>query len=93
MTTFTKSDGSFVLGEKDIINKTQLAEKYQVSKQTIQRWQRMGMPVIQFNNFNGYDVEQVDNWLHEKGYGNYEITAKWRKESMWGKANIKKEVN
>lgn len=88
MTTFQKSDGSFVLGEQDIINKRQLAEKLQVSTQTIQRWQRQGMPVIQFSNFNGYEVDKVMQWLKEHGYSNYELMAKWRAESQWGRGNI-----
>lgn len=49
---------------KDLVNRKQLAEHYNVSYSTIQKWKKKGIPCIQLPTGKVmYDLEQVEAWL------------------------------
>ena len=80
MNLFQLKDGTFVLTD-ELITKRQLTEILGVSRQTIQRWQRLGLPCTKFeNNRNGFSPKQVNQWLVEHGYPCVEILNKWKGE-------------
>ena len=75
---FELQDGNFVLSD-ELVTKRQLTEILGVSRQTIQRWQRLGLPCTLFKNGrNGFSPKQVNQWLVENGYPCVELLQKWK---------------
>jgi hypothetical protein len=81
MTLFRQNDDTFIVGEGDLINKKELIAILGVSKASIQRWMRIGMPYTPYKNFNGYEIAKVEAWLKEQNYGNPQLIRRWREEN------------
>jgi len=79
MAVFIKSDNEIVIGDKSMLSKQELMDKLCVSRSTLQRWQRMGLPFADFaNNLNGYCLETVIQWLKSQGQSDPLIAAEIR---------------
>jgi len=89
MTLFQTQDNNFVIGEGDLINKKELAIRLGVSRASIQRWMRLGMPYTPYRNFNGYEIRKVEAWLQEQNYGNPQLIRRWREENKRKKEGLK----
>ena len=63
MALFVLQDGSYLIGEGDILNLRELCEKLGVSHQTVLRWIGMGMPFTEFKNCKGFWLKEVNEWL------------------------------
>jgi predicted DNA-binding transcriptional regulator AlpA len=81
MATFRAQDGSFVLTGGELVNKNELMELLHVSKSTIQRMMRKGMPYTMFGNYAAYNTREVEEWLADNNYLNMELVHTWRKKS------------
>ena len=78
MNLFKMQDGSYVLTD-ELITKSQLRKILGISRGTIQRWQKKGLPFTQFNNRrNGFSPKQVNDWLVSQGYPSVELLSKWK---------------
>ena len=80
MALFEKQDGTFVRGENDIINKRELIELLGVSRATIQRMMKNGLPYTRFVNYVAFDYSEVKHWLEENNYAPPELMSKWNKQ-------------
>lgn len=66
MALFILQDGSFLIGEGDILNLRELCDKLGVSHQTVLRWIDRGMPYTQYTNCKGFWYKEVVEWLSGK---------------------------
>lgn len=49
---------------KDLVNRKQLAEHFNVSYSTIQKWRKRGIPYIQLPTGKVlYNIDEVEAWL------------------------------
>lgn len=62
---FVLQDGDVVDGENDILSARELAFALDVSRSTIRRWVRQGLPYIRFSNAIGYNLLDVQAWLED----------------------------
>ena len=65
MGLFYTQDGDIVDGENDILSARELAFALDVSRSTIRRWAREGMPRIAFSNNIGYNLLDIQDWLEK----------------------------
>ena len=63
MGLFVLQDGDIIDGQNDILSQRELAFTLDVSRSTIRRWVRQGLPRIQFSNAIGYNLLDVQDWL------------------------------
>ena len=78
MGLFVLQDGDIVDGGNDILSQRELAFTLDVSRSTIRRWAREGMPYISFSNEKGYNLKDVEEWLSiHKNYPPSYLTKRW----------------
>ena len=88
MSVFIKSDNEIIVGDEYVLSKQELMDKLCVSRGTIQRWQKKGLPFAEYSNrLNGYCLATVLEWLEANGYPNPLVAAEIRSR----KRMIKKE--
>lgn len=51
--------------DKKIITLEQLAEMYSISRTTIDRWRREGMPFQKVGRGVRFDLQEVENWIKD----------------------------
>jgi len=59
-----------LLMERTILTMQELIKHFKVSRQTVYLWRDEGMPYLQLNKMVRYDLEDVMNWLIERGKQN-----------------------
>ena len=75
---FTTVDGDIIDGGNDILSLRELAFTLDVSRSTVRRWAREGMPRIAFSNAMGYNLLDVEDWLSlHKNYPPSYLTKRW----------------
>lgn len=62
---FKTIDGDIIDGENDILSKTELAKALSISRSTIQRYMRQGLPHVDFENGTGFNLIEVQEWLEK----------------------------
>ena len=87
MAVFEKQDGSFVLGEDDIINKKELMDWLGLSRSTIQKMMQKGLPHTRFRNYVAYNKYEIETWLEKNNYGPPELMAKWNRKKQEDRNN------
>ncbi len=80
MALLRKVDGDWILGESEIVNTRELTERLGVTRRTIGRWVKEGLPTVRYGRFNAHNVDEVMKWLDKRGYGNIEIIADWERK-------------
>jgi predicted site-specific integrase-resolvase len=77
-----KTDGDIVItGDTDnLISKMELMERLNVSRATIQRWLRIGLPYTPFANFIVFNYNDVKKWLEQQNYGDIDLIARLKRE-------------
>ena len=71
-------DGDFVNGENEILSMRELAFALGVSRSTVRRWKREGMPCIGFENNLGFNLLDVQDWLERnKQYPPSFLSKRW----------------
>ena len=65
MGLFYTEDGDVIDGENDILSLRELAFTLDVSRSTVRRWKREGMPFITFSNAVGFNLLEVQDWLEK----------------------------
>jgi len=64
MSLWRTQDGDFIVGESDILSKSELMAVVELSRSTIQRYMRQGLPHILFdNNVTGFNLKEAQDWL------------------------------
>lgn len=49
------------------MTKFTLAEFFQVSQRTIERWEKLGMPVVKIGGTVRYELNKILNWAETRG--------------------------
>ena len=62
---FVLQNGDVVDGEGDILSLRELSFALDISRSTLRRWCRQGMPYIRFSNNIGYNLLDVQDWLEQ----------------------------
>lgn len=63
---FRAVDGSFIDGENDILSKCELMHMLGISRSSVQRYMRQGLPYVPFdNNTTGFNLLEVQAWLEK----------------------------
>ena len=44
-----------------------IANYFDVSERTIERWEALGMPTVKIGKIRRYDLEKVMEWINSKG--------------------------
>jgi transcriptional regulator with XRE-family HTH domain len=75
---FTTVEGDIIDGGNDILSQRELAFTLDVSRSTIRRWAREGMPRIAFSNNIGYNLLDVQDWLERvKQLPSSDLVRRW----------------
>ena len=75
---FKTTDGDIVDGENDILSMRELAFTLGVSRSTVRRWKREGLPCIGFENNIGFNLLDVQDWLERnKRYPPSFLSKRW----------------
>ena len=77
-----KTDGDIVITDDtdNLISKMELMERLNVSRATIQRWLRIGLPHTPFANFIVFNYNDVKKWLEQQNYGDIDLIARLKRE-------------
>lgn len=68
-TLFYANDGTIYISDGDILCKAELQAALGISRATVQRWMREGLPCTRYaNNIIGYDLAAVREWMNKVGY-------------------------
>ena len=62
---FVLQNGDVVDGEGDILSLRELSFALDISRSTLRRWCRQGMPYIRFSNAIGYNLLDIQDWLEQ----------------------------
>ena len=62
---FRTTDGDIVDGENDILSKYELMYVLNISRSTIQRYMKQGLPHVHFENGVGFNLLEVKEWLEK----------------------------
>lgn len=66
MPIYKTLDGDMLIPEGDLLTKREIAKEIGVSISTMQRWQRQGLPFVEYsNNINGYNLADVQDWIKQ----------------------------
>lgn len=66
MPIYKTLDGDMLIPEGDLLTKREIAKEIGVSISTMQRWQRQGLPFVEYsNNINGYVLADVLAWVKQ----------------------------
>lgn len=52
-----------------VLTLDELADKYKVTKATIYKWRRNGMPILKIGKVCRYDIDAVDKWVRDQQKG------------------------
>ena len=75
---FRTTDGDIIDGENDILSMRELAFTLGVSRSTVRRWKREGLPCIGFENNLGFNLLDVQDWLERnKHYPPSFLSKRW----------------
>lgn len=87
MALFRMVDGSFLDGETDILSKLELMTITGLSRSTIQRYMRQGLPYTLFdNNKAGFNLMEAQDWLsRNKALPPRTLQKRWKEHSEWVK--------
>lgn len=81
MAIFKTDAGDYYVSEGDILNKRELVAVLGISRATIQRWLRKGLPCVHYaNNLLGFDLKAVEAWLKEQGYPPKNLMKEWHRQ-------------
>jgi phage terminase Nu1 subunit (DNA packaging protein) len=51
----------------NLLTKLSLSLYFQVSERTIERWEKLGMPVVIIGKVHRYDLAKVEQWADTQG--------------------------
>ena len=60
---FRSTDGDIIDGENDILSKYELMYVLKISRSTIQRYMKQGLPHVYFENGVGFNLLETQDWL------------------------------
>ena len=79
---FRLLNGDIIDGENDILSMRELAFTLGVSRSTVRRWKREGLPCIGFENNLGFNLLDVEAWLEKhKRYPPSFLSKRWASAS------------
>jgi predicted DNA-binding transcriptional regulator AlpA len=83
MSYFKTQDGDIIDGENDILSKCELMEIVHLSRSTIQRYMKQGLPYILFdNNVAGFNLKEAQEWLEKhKSLPSDYLRKRWAEHS------------
>ena len=81
MTLFRLENGDYIYSTSEIVNKRELLDILKISKSTLQRMMRRGLPFTMFGGYAGFNVQEVKNWLMERGYTDMDLISQWQRQS------------
>ena len=80
---FRLTDGDIIDGENEILSMRELAFTLGVSRSTVRRWKREGLPCIGFENNLGFNLLDVEAWLEKhKRYPASFLTRRWEQSRI-----------
>ena len=68
MALFEKQD-AYIIGEGDLLSKSEVMDWLGISRSTIQRMMKDGLPFTRFKSCVAFSKYDTQEWLKENGYG------------------------
>jgi len=78
MALFQNIEGTYLVGEDDLLCKRELMSVLGVSRSTVQRWMKKGLPYTAYRTNTGFILTDVQEWLAKEGYAPADLTKIWR---------------